>query len=264
MGLQGSTYKLTPQNDQWCRETEVNTTTRTDVTTFQIAIDPKRLITLLSVIAGVLLLIHIGLTVYHYTISDLPWLVRQLFDVDEENNIPTWYSSIGLLIASGFTLLLGYQKKAEKDKWARYWVFLGYSFLLLSLDEMAGLHESLNSVTDASWAVYAIVPVLALAVAYLRFLFALPTPTAVLIMFSGALFVGGAIGVELYTEPYLYNDELNTLAYNLWTPVEEGLEMFGVILYLHALLHYMAAGGHITDSASTDSKIEVTMEVEKH
>ncbi|MDP3517506.1 MAG: hypothetical protein Q8S94_10110, partial [Pseudohongiella sp.] len=79
--------------------------------------------------------------------------------------------------------------------------------------------------------------------------------------FSGALFVGGAIGVELYTEPYLHNDELNTLAYNLWTPVEEGLEMYGVILYLHALLQYMAAGGRITDSGSTDSRIEVTMDV---
>lgn len=241
----------------------MNTTSRTDVTTFRVAIEPKRLIRLLSVIAGVLLLIHIGLTVYHYTISDLPWLVRQLFDVDEENNIPTWYSSIALLIASGFTLLLGYQKKAEKDKWAQYWVFLGYSFFLLSLDEMAGLHESFNSAVDSSWAVYALPPVLLFAVAYLRFLFSLPTPTAVLIMFSGALLVGGAIGVELYTEPYVYNDELNTLAYNLWTPVEEGLEMYGVILYLHALLQYMAAGGHITDSASTDSRIDVTMEIGK-
>jgi len=239
----------------------LNTKVNRDMTICKLVIDPIRLITLLGVIAGVLLLIHIGLTVYHYTISELPWVIRQLFDVDEENNIPTWYSSINLLLTSGFTLLLAQQKKAEKDQWSAYWRFLGYGFLLLSLDEMAGLHESFNSVTEASWAVYAIFPVLVIAVVYLRFLFALPTPTAVLFMLSGVIFVGGAVGVELYTEPYLDNDELNTLAYNLWTPLEEGMEMYGVILFLHALLHYMAAAGQLTDSVSSKKKLGVTLDI---
>jgi hypothetical protein len=240
---------------------ELNTKANKDITVFQVAIAPIRLITLLSVIAAVLLLIHIGLTVYHYTVSELPWMIRQLFDVDEENNIPTWYSSINLLLAAGFTLLLARRKQAEKDPWAAYWLFLAYGFLLLSLDEMAGLHESFNSVTETAWAVYAIVPVLLVAGVYLRFLFHLPTPTAVLFMLSGVIFVGGAVGVELYTEPYLENDELDTLAYNLWTPLEEGMEMYGVILFMHALLHYMAAGGQLSHSASGNKKVGITLDI---
>lgn len=239
----------------------MTTRSNKDMTLFKLEIDQGPLITLLSVIAGFLLLIHIGLTVYHYTIAELPWMIRQLFDVDEENNIPTWYSSINLALASGFTLLLAHQKKAEKDPWAAYWRFLGYGFLLLSLDEMAGLHESFNSVTEASWALYAVPPVLVIIAVYLRFLFALPTRVAVLFMLSGVLFVGGAVGVELYTEPYLENDELNTLAYNLWTPVEEGMEMYGVILFLHALLHYMADTGQRKDSVAGKKKFGVSVDI---
>ncbi|MFZ9681638.1 MAG: hypothetical protein ACO3DQ_00310 [Cephaloticoccus sp.] len=35
------------------------------------------------------------------------------------------------------------------------------------------------------------------------------------------------------------NDQLNTLAYNLWTGVEEGMEMAGVLVFLSALLRLM-------------------------
>ena len=58
---------------------------------------------------------------------------------------------------------------------------------------------------------------------------------------SGAVFVGGAVGVELATEPYLYDDALDTMAYNLWTPVEEGMEIGGVIMFLSALFDYLAS-----------------------
>lgn len=159
--------------------------------------------------------------------------------MDEENNIPTWFSSANLMLAGAMTLLLAAGKWQQRDRWRMHWALLGSGFLLLSMDEMAGLHESLNAVTEASWAIYALPLVLVLALVLLRFLYNLPGRTAVIFILSGVIFLGGAVGVELYTEPYLYNDELNTLAYNLWTPVEEGMEMYGVILFQYALLDYM-------------------------
>jgi len=191
-------------------------------------------------VAGLLLVIHIWLTFHHYLVSDIPWVIRQLFDVDEENNIPTWFSSANLMLTGAMTLLLAAGKWQQRDRWRLHWMLLGSGFLLLSLDEMAGLHESLNVVTEASWAIYALPLVLVLILVFLRFLNHLPGRTASLFILSGVVFLGGAVGVELYTEPYLYNDALNTLAYNLWTPVEEGMEMYGVILFQYALLEYMA------------------------
>ncbi|MDT8428316.1 MAG: hypothetical protein RQ757_06080 [Pseudomonadales bacterium] len=216
--------------------------------TYTLPLRRRKLVLLLSLCSIILLGIHSGLTLYHYLVDELPWLLRQLFDVDEENNIPTWYSSIALFLAALLLLLLASEKKATRDPFSIYWLGLSAGFLLLSLDEMAGLHESLNSVTESSWAVYGAGLVIIVAIAYLRFLYHLPTRTAVQFILSGAVFLGGAIGVELYTEPYLYNDALDTLAYNLWTPVEEGMEMFGVILFINALLTYMH-----TDAGTTIS-----------
>jgi len=49
--------------------------------------------------------------------------------------------------------------------------------------------------------------------------------------------------VELATEPFAENDALDTLAYNLSTALEEGMEMGGVLIFLKALLQYMAERG---------------------
>ena len=59
---------------------------------------------------------------------------------------------------------------------------------------------------------------------------------------SCCVFLGGAVGVEMSTDWYDDQGLLNTLAYNLWTAVEEGMEMGGVVLFIYALLRYMGRG----------------------
>ena len=54
-------------------------------------------------------------------------------------------------------------------------------------------------------------------------------------MLAGAVYLGGALGVEVLTDPYLENDELNTLAYNLWTALEESMEIAGMLIFLGGL-----------------------------
>ncbi|OFE12685.1 hypothetical protein PHACT_05640 [Pseudohongiella acticola] len=219
----------------------------------ELRLKPDTLPLLLALAAGFLLVMHVWLTFHHYRVSDIPWVIRQLFDVDEENNIPTWFSSANLLLTAMLTLLLATGKWQHRDRWRMHWILLGSGFLLLSLDEMAGLHESLNVVTEASWAIYALPLMLIIAIVFMRFLYFLPARTASLFVLSGLIFLGGAVGVELYTEPFLYNDELNTLAYNLWTAVEEGMEMFGIILFQYALLEYMSRdNGLLCKIAITD------------
>jgi hypothetical protein len=48
--------------------------------------------------------------------------------------------------------------------------------------------------------------------------------------------VGGAVGVEIIGAPM----DADTMTYNLTTVVEEGMEMADVLLFLTALLGYMA------------------------
>jgi hypothetical protein len=79
-----------------------------------------------------------------------------------------------------------------------------------------------------------------MAVLFLPFLWAMPGRTRWLLMLSGAIYLGGAVGVEWGTIWYEDNGLLDTLPYNLWNALEEGMEMGGIILYIYTLLTHMA------------------------
>ncbi|MFT5367108.1 MAG: hypothetical protein ACI8V2_002066 [Candidatus Latescibacterota bacterium] len=194
-----------------------------------------------------LLSIHCLLQIWHYEWQKLPWLVRQIWDVDEEDTIPTWYSASALLLTSLLLCLIGKRKQADQDPWVRYWYGLALGFAFLSMDEIAGLHETVNGLVEYSWAIIGGIIVAIVGLLYLRFLWHLPASTRWLFVASGAIFVGGAVGVEMSTDWYEDADLLNTLAYNLWTAVEEGMEMGGIVLFIHALLKYInqEQGAHI-------------------
>ncbi len=196
---------------------------------------------------GTLVGIHIALNIIHYQLHELPWLIRQIFDVDEEDSFPTWYSASALLLTSGCLWVKARSSGRKQDSLVWHWYGLAIGFLLLSVDEIAGVHETFNSVIEISWAIPGGILALFLAGVYLMFLLQIERRLAVQFILGGALFVGGAVGVELLTEPYLENDELNTLPYNLWTAVEEGMEMGGVLVFLRALLYSMKGDASATE-----------------
>lgn len=173
--------------------------------------------------------IHVGLYVYNYQNEELPWLLLQLFDLDEENNIPTWFSSF-LLLNNAFFLYV-FSNKADIAK-KSHWRFLAFAFLLLALDEVAGLHESFNSSVDINWAIPGGIVVLIVGLAYIPFLLSLKKPLALKFILAGLLYVSGVIIIELLSEDM----DSDTLAYCLAVAVEEGLEMMGAWLLLFVLL----------------------------
>ena len=193
----------------------------------------------LTIVVIGLLTIHCSLQLWHYQWEELPWELRQIFDVDEEDSVPTWYSTMALLLASALLWLISRRKRAEQDSWSRYWYGLSLGFAFLSLDEIAGFHETFNTLVDYSWAIPGGIVAAVIGLLYLKFLWHLPAQTRWLFIVAGAIFLGGAVGVELYTDWYDDEELLDTLAYNLWTAVEEGMEMGGVVLFIHALLDYM-------------------------
>ncbi|MCF3649523.1 hypothetical protein [Synoicihabitans lomoniglobus] len=199
----------------------------------------KRLWLVVTALVG----IHVVLTIVHYQFQEIPWLFRQIFDVDEEDSFPTWYSASALLLTATVLWVQANLTKSQRDPMAPAWRGLAVGFLFLSVDEIAGMHEMLNSVTEISWAVPGGVVAAVVGVVYGRFLLKLPRRIAVWFCVAGGIYVGGAVGIELLTEPFLINDALDTLPYNIWTAVEEGMEMGGVLLFLNALI------GHMTNEA---------------
>jgi len=196
-----------------------------------------------------LLWISVGLTIAHIVsmvawYKDLlpidDWLYISFFDLDEEESLGTWFSTMILLLAGLLTLFHAKYRHGNSQRWHFCWWLLGIGFCVLSLDEVAGFHEFVNTVVeDTHWTTFGAMLVLALGLVFLPFLLALPTPTRLLFLVSGFIYVGGAIGVEWATIWHQENDLLDTLPYNLWNALEEFMEMAGVILYIYALLAYI-------------------------
>ena len=189
----------------------------------------------LAIVALLLVAIHLGLYSYHYLQDKLPWLLRQLFDLDEENNIPTWFSHF-LLLNNAFVLFLIASAVSGKNK--AYWWILAIGFLVLSIDEVAGLHETFHSMIDMNWAIPAGILVAIVGVLFIPFLRSLDKRTAFLYVLSGAIFVSGALIIELLSEDM----KTKSLGYAYASALEESMEMAGAWLFLAVNLGLIKQG----------------------
>ena len=213
----------------------------------QFRLDPRSVALKLAAVAFVLVLLNM-LSAWLWTDDGLDvvsYRYLNMFDLDEEEGFGTWFSVILLLGAGQLCLLIARRARRAADGLWGYWLVLGLGFHYLSVDEIAGMHEFLNTYGDdllglsERWTTYALFGVAALAIAYLPFLYLLSQrgqrKTLALLVLSGFLYVGGAVGAEKLSPS---DPELFTLmAYNVgWISLEEGLEMAGVILLIYTLL----------------------------
>ena len=206
-------------------------------TGYRLVVEPERLVAGFAVVACVLLLVHVALTIYHYQVEEFPWIPwRQLFDVDEEENLPTWFSGFLLGVTAFWVWVAAEDKRGSADRWWVHWTLLAGGFLLLCLDEIAGLYESINTVIEVDWAIPRGIFALLTGLMFFPFLWSLPARTRNAFVLAGCIYLGGAVGVEIIGDPM----DADTMTYNLTTAVEEGLEMGGVIVFLAALLRYMS------------------------
>ena len=91
---------------------------------------------------------------------------------------------------------------------------------------------------------------------YLRFLSKLPARTAIFFALAGAIFVSGAIGLEMAGG---WSQELHgtaSISYILIQSFEEIFEIVGVIIFIYALSDYIAV--HMKDTILTISSSPIT------
>ena len=158
-----------------------------------------------------------------------------LFDLDTEESFGTWFNSGILMMAAALLVHQARVLRAHGGSWRRWWLVLGIGFCVMSVDEIAGMHEWVNTIMeDTPWTAIGFLIFVLVALAYLPFLWHHRWRTAVLFCLAGAIYGGGAVGVEHFTD-----SEVNSLHYNMWTALEEGMEMLGVILLIYGVLDHM-------------------------
>lgn len=196
-------------------------------------------------------------TMPYYWVEKVRHSYVRLFDVNREANIPTWFSSTILLLSALLLAQIYCQKKDARDRYALHWAALALIFTGFSLDETAVLHEMtiiplramfhLTGLFTYGWILIGIASVVVAAIAFYKFLFSLPGRIRHLFLAAATLFIGGGLVVEsitgLFTDRNGHETRLCLLICNL----EEFLEMLGVIVFIHALLSYLAIMSKETD-----------------
>lgn len=222
-----------------------------DKLTFQV--EPARVALILGAIALVLVLLNIGAAVLWTDdgLDVVSYRYLDMFDLDEEQGFGTWFSAMILLLAGQLTLLVARRsKRAQEGLWIG-WLVLGLGFHYLSIDEVAGMHEFLNTYGEEllglseRWTTYALMGAVVLVLGYLPFLRTLHAQgrgrTLALLVCSGVLYLGGAVGAEKFSPDD--SEAFNLMAYNVgWISLEEGLEMAGIILVIYTLLDVLRGG----------------------
>lgn len=210
---------------------------------------PRRLAALLCLATGVLALLSAGVQFIRYAspFADLPGLLK--LDAGWEASIPTYFSALLFLASALLLLLVGRIVRQANGPFARHWTFLGLLFMALSIDEVVSIHEGLSAPTRAllgasglfyyAWVLPALVLLAGLGLAYLRFLRELPSETRRWFVLSAAVFLSGAVGMELVGGLYAERSGEHTLAYGLLATLEETLEMTGLVVFLYALLAHL-------------------------
>jgi len=222
-----------------------------------ITIDPNRVASRLAFVVALLVAANIAMQLFRLSTGReyLPGLA--LVTLDGENNLPALFSTALLVGAAALLAFIAALERRRQATHAGRWLLLSAGFALMALDESLALHEKLIEPMRAllggrnlgvfyfAWVIPAIVLTGALGVFFLPFLLRLPRRTAVAFALSAAVYLGGAIGVELFEGWWREGNGHRNVVYHLLVSLEEGMEMTGLILFLHALLAYV--GNHHRD-----------------
>jgi hypothetical protein len=241
----------------------------------KVTTSPARTAGILGFTALAILFAHVGAVVVDYFV-DRFWgdeqvavweAIYKVFYVGFDSSIPTWYSSLVLLLCSVLLAAIAVATKQRNDRYTFHWGLLSFIFLLLSMDEVARIHE--GAIGEVStyvatsmgytpknflsyfWVVPGAIFVLVVLLMYLRFLAHLPKKTLLLFLLAGLIFVGGAIGVEMTnaqleslllsgaTDSNSTSNKVLKVLFLMMITIGEALEMLGVIVFVYALLSYM-------------------------
>jgi len=174
---------------------------------------------------------------------------RMKVDINREANLPTFFSTFILLLATLLLWIIGAQERNNKQPFGVYWTVLAVIFLVLALDEAAGLHERVEDLVKRlyafsglfhyAWVVPAILFVIILGIIYLRFFLALPRKIRGMVLVAGITFLMGALGAEMVNGWYQDTIGMTRAIDTLLTTTEESLEMLGVILFIRTLMIYL-------------------------
>jgi len=220
------------------------------ITAMQLNINIQRIIRGLLLAVLVLSAVHIGVLIVYFVIDNPDTFdFVKLVDFDYEANIPTLFSSLILIIASGLFLVLATLSRIESPRDRKFWIGLAIVFLFLGIDEGAKIHEKIGDWFEQfvnaegyiyyPWVLPYVAVFLVLVAAYFKFYLRLPRHTQIGLFVAAAMFLFGAVVLDMLGGNEADANGTSTIYYSVLYTIEEILEMTGVIVLIRTLLIYM-------------------------
>jgi hypothetical protein len=219
----------------------------------QIVLNRSIIVRALGTIAGFIVLASIGGLLTKFLLGhDTVYGLINLFNLDGESNIPSYFSASLLLLAALLLSIISVLKRKSRAPYALQWTILAFTFVYLAVDEAASIHELLTRPTEEllgdrtigifyfAWVIPGMAITLVFALLFLKFFLHLPLQIKLFVLLAAILYIGGAIGVEMIGGRYA-EQRRDELTYNMIVTLEESLEMAGAIVFIHALMTYIEA-----------------------
>ncbi len=220
----------------------------------ELRVDPVRVVpVLLAAIAALSALSLGGQLLQHGLHADFPGLNTWIrySDVDKEANLPAWFQATLLAVNALVLWTVADDSRLRADGWSRHWRLLALAFGYLSVDELTEIHEQaivpiqttlhLSGLFFFAWVLLAIPVVVVFGLMYVRFMRALALETARGLLGAAALYLGGAVCLEM-VGGYLWSTiGQDTVLYSLEAACEEALEMLGMVAVLVTVARYALA-----------------------
>ncbi|WP_114751190.1 hypothetical protein [Pleomorphovibrio marinus] len=218
-----------------------------------VRVSPKKIFIFLVVIISVLLLLNL-IAIFFSSffgsnlVSDK---LVQFFNFDQENNFPSFFSAVAMLIAAFclFAIYLINRDKGMEYRFISPWLMLALVFVFLGFDEAVQIHESFETLTkeifpfaqafNRAWIIpYAAAFLIGLVI-FVPFFLKLPQSTRKYFIISGVIFISGAVGLEIVGGLYAKEHGTNNLGYGMLYTIEETMEMLGVAIFIFGLVKHI-------------------------
>lgn len=175
------------------------------------------------------------------------WLMA--FDLDDEWNFPTIFSTLPLFAASAVLAVIAAERRRLRDSDFRYWIALAIIFCFFGIDELASIHNQARAIVPVTvshfgldprfrWVVVGLIFTFVVGILVLPFVLRLPRRTRWAMIISGAIYVGAALGLELVGGEWAERHTKDNWTYYAIVVTEETFEMVGAVAFLEVLLTY--------------------------
>ncbi len=187
--------------------------------------------------------------------------VPQFFNLNNEENLPASLSGAMLLTVALLSLAIGLLRRRRRAGESVLWFVLAAGLFYFCIDELVQIHEKLSDpmrdtfgltgVFYFGWVVPAIAALIALLPICVIFTRRLEPRARSLFMLATFLYLGGAIGVEMFGGFVAESSGFDDPWYVAAATIEESAEIAGILGLMYALLTELRIEAVAADLALT-------------